>query len=341
MSRPYYFSRYDPLLEALVWIQIRGAGGGDGPPPPSPAQEAATKSQTAIMNQQLELAKRQEAYANAVTPLELAQAGYEMSDAPMITTPAVGEQYLTSPTVPGHWGPAGRGGQQWIPDQPGVRHLNKDYVPEKSVVDQSKVQTGQYVVPIGEKQYLVSQRPDLKALQQLNTQVATAAGERSLKAAKGELAIDPGVEQDLTRGEQTLREELLKRLGPGYETSDPGIRALTEYQRQSNSIRFQVRYGELSNAGAMSTNAQANLSRQQMQALGTLQGVQQPFAVTANMLGQAGGTAGNIVGQQQQERFGAFNLGLQSSQIGAGMIGSGVSGLLGAGGMIGGAMIIA
>lgn len=297
------FVRYDALVDQEVWMPIAGAG-GDSPPPPSAAQDEATAAQTDVMRQQLAIAKQQQAYSNAIGPLQLAQGGYEMADAPM--TVATGTK--------GH----------------------KDYHP--SVVDRSHLQAGQYIIPLGGKKYVVSQRADLANLQSLNTQVATAGAERALKASKGELGVDPGVEQDLTRSRTSLQEELLKRLGPGYETSDPGIRAMNEFDRQANSIRFQVRYGELSNADALSTNAQSALQRQQSQFLGNLQGVQNPFAVTSQMLGGAGQTGANIVGQQQAQNFGAFNLGLQSSQIGASMINSGIQGLTGAG--VGGAMIL-
>jgi hypothetical protein len=283
------FLRYDALVDGDVWIPVRGAGGGDSPPGPSAAQNEATDVQTQVMRQQLAIAKQQQAYSNAITPLELGLGGYDI-------------QPITDPNAP--------------------------------------LQPGQYRIPIGGKQYVVTQRADLKNLQDLNTQVATAGATRALKASKGELDVDPGVEQDLTRSRTSLQEELLKRLGPGYETSDPGIRAMNEFDRQANSIRFQVRYGELSNADALSNNAQNALQRQQSQYLGNLQGVQNPFAITSQMLGGAGQTGGNIVQQQQNQNFGAFGLGLQSSQIGAGMISSGVSGLVGAGGTVGGAMIL-
>lgn len=281
------FTRYDRLLERHVWIRIHGATSSDGPPPPSAAQDAATAAQTQIMQQQLAIARQQQAYANAIGPMQLAQGGYDI-------------QPMTDPNAP--------------------------------------LQDGQYMIPIGGKKYIVSQRGDLANLQRLNTQVATAGAERALKASKGELDVDPGVEQDLTRSRTSLQEELLKRLGPGYETSDPGIRAMNEFDRQAKSIRFQVRYGELSNADALSNNAQNAMQRQQSQFLGNLQGVQNPFAITSQMLGMAGQTGAGLVGQQQAQNFGAFGLGLQQAQIGAGMINSGVQGLTGAG--VGGAMIL-
>lgn len=69
--------------------------------------------------------------------------------------------------------------------------------------------------------------------------------ERTLKALKGELEIDPALERDLAKQEETLRDTLRAQLGPGYETSSPGIEALQAYQEGANVLRSQARRGEL------------------------------------------------------------------------------------------------
>lgn len=69
--------------------------------------------------------------------------------------------------------------------------------------------------------------------------------ERSLKALRGELPIDPNLERELEKQETTLRERLQSQFGPGYETSSPGIESLGELTRNAEGLRASARRGEL------------------------------------------------------------------------------------------------
>lgn len=68
------------------------------------------------------------------------------------------------------------------------------------------------------------------------------------KAAKGELPVSPGLERSLGEEEQQLKETLRRNLGPGYETSEPGIRALREFSQRRQELREGARTGELTRA---------------------------------------------------------------------------------------------
>lgn len=69
--------------------------------------------------------------------------------------------------------------------------------------------------------------------------------ERTLKALRGELEIDPALERDIASQGQTLKERLQQQLGPGFETSSAGIEAMSKFEESANVLRHQARKGEL------------------------------------------------------------------------------------------------
>lgn len=199
---------------------------------------------------------------------------------------------------------------------------------------------GQHVLNIGGTSYVVGRSSSDRALDDLNNQIATESGQRTLAGLRGEIPVDPAVEQDLSRREQEIRERLLRQLGPGYEQSDPGIRALEEFKRGANSIRYQVRHGEMSSANAMSAGAQNLIEGRRASSAGFARSTQDPYQLTAGLLGQSASTAGSLLDSGQRERFFNTQLTAQRRAGNAAMIGQGVSGLVGAGGAIGGAIIL-
>lgn len=338
--------RFDPLVESWVYVVLHGEGGGGAPPGPTAAETELTKANTSIAKQQLEIARQQLQYSNAITPILLGQGGYELVEAPQIHTPAVGEEYImrrVTKNAPGtgsgfndpRGGQYNQGGGTYTTME---RVKNPNYIPAKTTYDTSGLQAGEFAVPLGGKTYITKLKAGVKEQEALNTELQKVSTQRTLSALKGELPVDPSVEQDLARGETQLREELINRLGPGYETSDPGIRALNEFRRQANSIRYQVRYGELTGGAALAQSAQNQYQRQQGQLMNTLTGAQDPYRVTAGLLGQSSDTALNTMRQGQSERFGAFSLGMQSAGANNAAIGAGVGGVVSAG-LIGGAII--
>ena len=97
----------------------------------------------------------------------------------------------------------------------------------------------------------------LQALQQLTEpetadplaaqrqEVEEALLQRSLQALAGELPIATGVEQELAEQERVLRARLQRQLGPGFETSTPGIEALARFGETEALIRDEARRGEI------------------------------------------------------------------------------------------------
>jgi hypothetical protein len=85
---------------------------------------------------------------------------------------------------------------------------------------------------------------------------------KTLKALRGELEVNPAVERELRRGEETLRERLRQQLGPGYETSTAGIEALSRYETGARETRYGVQRGELTLAESLGlARAQAEQAR--------------------------------------------------------------------------------
>ena len=80
--------------------------------------------------------------------------------------------------------------------------------------------------------------------------------ERSLKALKGELEIDPALERGLKEQEETLRERLSAQLGPGFETSSAGIEAMRKFEESAEVLRSEAR------KGVLTLSEQLSLSRQ-------------------------------------------------------------------------------
>lgn len=85
-----------------------------------------------------------------------------------------------------------------------------------------------------------------------NKEIERLLGERTLAALKGELPVDPALERDIAKQEQTLRDTLRSQLGPGYETSTPGIDAMQSFREGADVLRSQARRGELTLAEQLS-----------------------------------------------------------------------------------------
>jgi hypothetical protein len=69
--------------------------------------------------------------------------------------------------------------------------------------------------------------------------------DRYKKALAGELPVDPGLERSLTEQESTLRANLQRQLGPGWENSTPGQQALAEYKKRAEELRYSAARGEI------------------------------------------------------------------------------------------------
>jgi hypothetical protein len=193
-------------------------------------------------------------------------------------------------------------------------------------------------------------------------QIEALANQRTLKALRGELNVDPALERDIKTQEQTLRDRLQQQLGTGYETSSAGIEALQRFGEGADVLRSQARHGEMTLSEQLAASRQGAELAQGQQIMGATgarlpgvdplssggfafgigQGGMQNQAmlrqVLASPLGIAGGlgqVAGGFqmpIGSFQNDRQMELNARIQNSQSNAAMwggLGSVFGGLIG------------
>lgn len=164
---------------------------------------------------------------------------------------------------------------------------------------------------VGDQQYSLSKVED--PLSEQNKQIALESGERSLKALRGELDVDPAVTQDLQRQRETLEEELLRRLGPGWATSDAGQRAIQEFDRNATTINYGVRHGEMTGAQAMSMTAEDAYRRKVAQDQAGTQNYSQFNTSAAGMAGGAGQNYGQLTSTMTSDRNTGYGIASQNA----------------------------
>jgi hypothetical protein len=118
--------------------------------------------------------------------------------------------------------------------------------------------------------------PQAKALSDRERSLQEKYLKRSEDALAGNLPVDPALERNLATNEQSVRERLLSQLGPGYETSTPGMQALATERSRAEELRSGARTGQLAlseqlglaRAGA-AEQKQSNLMARLMSSYGT------------------------------------------------------------------------
>lgn len=126
--------------------------------------------------------------------------------------------------------------------------------------------------------------------QQQQQQIESKLRERTLAALEGNLPVDPALERSLTEGRATLGETLLRQLGPGYETSTPGIQALAEFNKRAEELRFGARTGALSLSEQLSGAREARDLQRDALTFGNIMGTTNarlPFIQTGAGIGSA------------------------------------------------------
>jgi hypothetical protein len=160
-------------------------------------------------------------------------------------------------------------------------------------------------------------------------EVQRLLNERSLAALKGELPVDPGLERDLQQQEQDLRNKLQTQLGPGYETSTPGIQALDEFMRSAESLRYGARTGQLTLAEQLGiTREQQNdFSRQSSEDVLRTSAIGDPLTF-AGAFGQTARGYGQAQIPFIQQRQMQLQANIANAQSSMGLMGAGI-GLIG------------
>jgi hypothetical protein len=82
-------------------------------------------------------------------------------------------------------------------------------------------------------------------IEDLAMQTQMEALNRQLAAYKGELPVDPALENELQLQEQQLTDYLSQRLGPRWAESTPGIQAMAQFKQKAADLRAGARSGEI------------------------------------------------------------------------------------------------
>jgi hypothetical protein len=157
-------------------------------------------------------------------------------------------------------------------------------------------------VPLTEEERLERLSPSERQLQE----VQELQGERLLSALRGELPVDPALEENLQTEEVRLRERLSRRLGPEFEQTTSGIRALSEFQKRAESLRSGARRGEIGVGTGLLLSQ-----------LGGLGGIQQQRFGQLGAFGERGAGLFGRFGQAQQPFQQQRGLQFQAAQAGA------------------------
>ncbi len=139
--------------------------------------------------------------------------------------------------------------------------------------------------------------------QALRAEIEEGFLQRTLAAQRGELPIDPVLLRELGKQELTLNERLRKQLGPGFETSSPGIEALGEFGERRAGLLSSASRGDLTLAEQLGISRQSSneqLTTDFINRLLGISGADQPIASGFGSLAGGFGSAVSPLIQQRQ-----------------------------------------
>ena len=128
--------------------------------------------------------------------------------------------------------------------------------------------------------------------------------ERVINALEGKLPVSTALENDIADREGVLRETLAQKLGSNYETSTPGIQALSEFNKKAEELREASRKDEINSGTALSLNQMgfldtsaknttslfSSLPSRYSSLINNMSNAQQPYQLMRNMQFNANAT---------------------------------------------------
>lgn len=172
----------------------------------------------------------------------------------------------------------------------------------------------------------ISRRPDPSLDRQ--KEIQRLLEERSLAALKGELPVDPALEENLADKEREVRDRLIAQLGPGYETSSAGIETLGDFFKNAEMLREGARTGQLTLAEQLGlTRAQQGIfGRQSGQDVLRTAAVGDPLSF-AGAFGQVARGYGQAQVPFIQQRAIQSQMDIARRQQNMGLVGAGIGAL--------------
>jgi len=167
----------------------------------------------------------------------------------------------------------------------------------------------------------------LTDLEKQSYDISKLQGERQIKALKGELDVDPALEQNIADEYKQLQETMMQRLGTGWETSTPGIQALDEFNKRAQLLRSEQRKGEMTTGAAAYLNTMgyldtagnnkiqlySNYANSPLAANGAISQAYQPYQFYAGLNQQA-----NMANAQNSAQRNSALMGAIGSAVGLG-----------------------
>lgn len=288
-------------------VQSPGGGGGMESPfdfgglmelfsglGPSPDELALIREQVGMLREQRDLLRRQLRMGDIFAQFQAEQSGYEYLRAPSsfderqkmgaelgldtIEIPKdfkarqkMGEKYGL-PTIAA---PAMKDKRQTLADQLGIKvsQLPKAGKPVYQIDATTKI----YDLP--EAGELVQLRPG--ELGKMRGDLERELTQQSLKALRGELPVSPTLARSFKDRDALVDESIRRQLGPGGETSSPGIEA------KAAERQFQTEATEAARRGELTMAEQFGLGRagQRLAETGAVAGSQAPFFGVASGFG--------------------------------------------------------
>ena len=294
---------------ARVPLTIEGAGGGgpSSPPPMSKEEKLSYAKQAEATDMYMQLARKQQATADALEPYLYKQLGLEKvstrGEREELVDKYTAQLAKTSQFLSGPDERAARwygtyGGNLDGYDAQG-RRINPQYTNISKELERAKAMAPTYAIR--------EIAPTPEELQR--REILDLSNKRTLAGLKGELPVDPAVENDLKRGRAQLDEVLARRgIRPG--SGDVYNRAVSEFDRGADALRYEVRTGAMTTADAMATNRNNELMRKQAQYIG---GSRQYQGEGANMIGQGASLYGANADRLTRNRYTDYGLMAQES----------------------------
>jgi hypothetical protein len=179
--------------------------------------------------------------------------------------------------------------------------------------------------PHGDRLEIEEIRKRFDPVEETRKRVEAELAERSLKALRGELPVDPALERDISAQRETLQTRLQGQFGAGGSTSSPAIEALQRFDESANVLREGARTGQLTlseQLGMAREQQNAYSSQSKMDFLRQI-GIGDPMSVAGGM----GSVANNYLKAQQpyiQDRQMQLQASIANQQARTSMFGAGV-----------------
>ena len=150
-----------------------------------------------------------------------------------------------------------------------------------------------------------------KALEQ---QIQTQLLNRSLAALRGELPVDAGLMRELGESDKRLADVFAARLGPGWETSTPGIEALTGQSLNRSQVLDAARRGDITLGESLSLARSGDTRAAEAERVARLAGASDLRSGGVRTLGEGAAGFGQVTGQMANERARQFQAQMSAYQ---------------------------